>query len=124
MGGNHGEDEDEEESVVTLTDAAVEEKAVVVVVFNAHVTQLTVFCIVRLEQLGGTQGQGKKQSNGEEIQCQLQVQIVLPHSMDRTCEGSGCFPPGQQCRRSEDLHLLCLKPRDLESKPCRRDWLV
>lgn len=28
------------------------------------------------------------------------------HSMDRTCEGSRCSPPGQRYRRTEDLHLL------------------
>lgn len=52
MGNHHGEDEEEKEAVVAPADAVVEEKAVVVVVFDADVTQLTVFSVVRLKQLG------------------------------------------------------------------------
>lgn len=41
---------------------------------------------------------------------------VVPHSMDRTCEGSGCSPPGQRYRRTEDLHLLGPVCKDPESE--------
>ena len=38
--------------MVALADAAVEEEAVMVVVSHTHVTQLAVFGVVWLEQLG------------------------------------------------------------------------
>lgn len=44
---------------------------------------------------------------------------VLPHSMGRTYEDSGCSPPGQRYRRTEDLHLLCPVSRGRESEPYR-----
>lgn len=47
---------------------------------------------------------------------------VLPHSTDRTCEGSGCSPPGQRYRKTEDLHPLCPVSQGPESEPYRTNW--
>lgn len=42
-----------------------------------------------------------------------------PHSTDRIFEDSGCSPQGQQCRRTEDLNLLCPEPRGPDSESSR-----
>lgn len=74
MGNHHGQDEEEEETVVTPADAVVEEKAVMVVVFDTDVTQLTVFSVVRLKELGGKtkEGKEKKRKDGEKSSSILQ----------------------------------------------------
>lgn len=126
VGNHHGEDEEEEEAVVPSANAPVEEEAVMVIFFNAHVTQLAVFRVVGLKQLReaetGLEGEQKSCKNVSNILFAVahdKRENVSPHSTDRTCGGSGCFPLGQQYKRTEHLHLLCPVSLGPESEPYR-----
>lgn len=63
MGNHHGKDEAEEKTVVVSANATVQEKAVMVVVFDAGLTKLAVFGVIRLKQLPEKKKSHKSESD-------------------------------------------------------------